>query len=140
MTATVQWVIVGGIAVLSLIVALLVVKLRKYEVTILGAIGGYFGGLYLITTFIISDSWLYYLVIIGCPIVAAVISFYTQTLVIELITSFVGSYAAIRGVSIFAGKFPNEWSLKYYDFKSFPKEFYYYFAAIVVLTIICFTF
>jgi len=62
------------------------------------------------------------------------------------ITSFAGSYFIIRGISLYAGGFPNEVDLSNdissggVDWNSFNKAFYGYLAGIVVLTGLSFYF
>ena len=59
-------------------------------------------------------------------------------MVIIIATSFMGSYAIVRGVSLYAGGFPSEISLHdeiqkgVVDFTTFDKRFYIYMGAIVV--------
>jgi len=73
-------------------------------------------------------------------LIAAVIAFNTEKLIIIAATSFMGSYFVIRGISQYAGGFPNETSLKdelqsgALAWDTFPKAFYGYLAGIVVLT------
>lgn len=109
-STTTDWIITGGLAVLSLLGGYGFMKIRKFGIGCLGAVGGVFLGLFLTTliTSINESDVIYYLVIIGCGIGAFVITFFVEQTVIIFITSFLGSYGIVRGVSLYAGGFPNE--------------------------------
>jgi hypothetical protein len=47
------WLFGLAMMIVSLLFGCLAIKLRKYEVTIIGGIGGYFLGIYFINTFVI---------------------------------------------------------------------------------------
>lgn len=59
-------------------------------------------------------------------------------LVLIVVTAFNGAYMVIRGISIFAGGYPNEFTLiskiKNKDLDSVPWEFYIYLLGIACLT------
>jgi len=48
---------------------------------------------------------------IGCAIIAAVLSFFIYEHVLINMTSFGGAYMLVRGISLYAGGFPNEFTL-----------------------------
>lgn len=60
-------------------------------------------------------------------------------------TSFIGAYLFVRGISLFAGKFPNEFSvadlIKNGEFDQLGKVFgwqvYVYLASIILMALIC---
>lgn len=70
------------------------------------------------------------------------LTFYVEKHVIKVLTSFVGSYCAVRGASSFIGGFPSEFEI--YNiitagdlaWSDFPKTFYIYIAAIVIMFIL----
>jgi hypothetical protein len=73
--------------------------------------------------------------------VAAILVFVTYNHAIILATSLVGSYFFVRGISLYAGGFPNEYLLmkqiKNGVIESEPWTFYVYMGSILVATIIC---
>lgn len=76
----------------------------------------------------------------------AVIAYFVEKITIMFVTAFVGSYFVIRGISLYAGGFPNEIDLTEdvangeIDWKSFGKAFYGYLAGIVILSGLSFYF
>ena len=62
-----------------------------------------------------------------------------EKFVVVIVTAFIGSYAAVRGVSLYVGGFPSEASLHdeiesgVVTWKTFDKTFYYYLGGIAVL-------
>lgn len=109
----------------------------------MGSFGGVVLGL-LITTVVgpaVSNAVLYYCIIIGCALIAFVITLKIETGVIIVSTSFIGSFMIIRGISMYAGGFPNETELHsmaedgFIDWKTFPKVFYAYLVGILILSI-----
>ena len=139
-----QWIILGVSLLLGGLIGYLLVKSRKIGVAIMAAWGGATVGFILTTTFVIENTGVYWATIVGCAIVAAFLAFKTEKIVIMLATAHIGSYLAIRGISMYAGGFPNESSLRLelqsgaLTWNTFPKTFYAYFAGIIVLSIISF--
>lgn len=78
---------------------------------LVGGIAGFFLGEFLFNLFgnqIKGNATLINtLFIVGCIIILIIISYVLKTLIIILATAFIGSYAFIRGISLFAGGFPN---------------------------------
>ena len=99
-------------------------------------------GLIITTTFVVGSKAAYWSIIIGCGAAMAITAFFIEKKVIMFVTSFSGSYFLIRGISLYAGGFPNESELHKeiqsgaIDWQSFDKAFYGYMAGIVVLTIL----
>ena len=54
---------------------------------------------------------LFWCVAIACAIAAVVLTFYWLEPVLIITTSFSGSYMFVRGISLYAGGFPNEFIL-----------------------------
>lgn len=98
-------------------------------------------GFVITNTFVIGSAVWYWIIIVVLALVFAVLAFFTEKHVIMFVTSFVGSYSLIRGISLYAGGFPNEVELHNeiesgaVDWDSFNKGFYGYLAGIVVLTV-----
>lgn len=137
------WIILGLWIIIGLVVGYFMVKKRKWGIALMGCFGGVVLGL-LITTIVgpaLSNAILYYCIIIGCAIIAFVITLYVEKAVIIVSTSFVGSFMIIRGISMYAGGFPNETELHtlakdgFVNWDTFPKVFYAYLAGILILSI-----
>ena len=84
------------------------VKARKYGIALLCAGGGAVLGLVLTNTFFIESKAVYYLIIIGSALVVALFGYKFEKITIIAVTSFIGSYGIVRGISLYAGGFPNE--------------------------------
>lgn len=138
------WVLLGVCCLAGAGIGYLLVKSRKVGIAILAGWGGATLGFILTTTFVIENVYGYWGTIIACAGVAAFFAFKTEKLVIMLATAHIGAYCAIRGISMYAGGFPNESSLRTelasgaLTWATFPKTFYAYFAGIVVLSMISF--
>jgi hypothetical protein len=110
-----DWVIWTLLAVCLLLgagIGYLLVKSRKAGVAIMAAWGGATLGFILTTAIVIENVYAYWGIIIGCALVCAFLAFKTEKLVIMFATAHIGSYLAIRGISMYAGGFPNESSLR----------------------------
>jgi len=142
----VMWTVLAVCLILGLVIGYLVVKSRKVGIAILAGWGGATVGFIITTAFVIESKAAYWGVILGCVIVCAFFAFKTEKKVIMLGTALVGSYISIRGISMYAGGFPNESALHSelesgaLTWDTFPKTFYAYFAGILVLSGISFTY
>jgi hypothetical protein len=145
-TAWVQWVVIVLIAIVGAIVGGLLVKYRKLGISILAGWGGAMLGVLLTSIFFAGSTAVYWIIIIGCAIVFAVAAYFLEKVMIQLITSFIGSYFLIRGISLFAGGFPNEIELHEQiashavDWSTMDKAIYGYMTGIVLLTGLSFYF
>jgi hypothetical protein len=117
-------------------------KIRRIGFTLLGAAAGFFGG-FLLYTFVFIQ-WLEntYVLFTICFIMAFVGGFLVWKFgkhIIVYMTAFLGAYAFVRGISIWAGHFPNEIALygqiSSGTFEGLEPQFYGYLAGIVVLGI-----
>lgn len=135
----VQWVIVGLVLIGANLIGFVLVKFRKYGIAILAGWGGAMAGFLITTTFVVKHSAAYWGIVIGCAVVCAILAFFTERKVIMLVTALSGSYMLIRGISLYAGGFPNEvelheeFSTGVVTWSTFDKAFYGYLAGIVVL-------
>ena len=138
-----KWLSLAGIVLFAALIAFLVVKKRKYGIGLVAAWGGVMLGFVITSLFVMSlPGWAFYLILILCGIAAFFIAIKIEKMVIIVTTSFMGAYALVRGVSLYAGGFPSEISLHeeiqsgVVDFTTFDKKFYIYMGAIVVLTVL----
>ena len=86
-------------------------KMLKISAAILGAIGGFFVGMALYS--LVFSSWwhnnIFQIVLsVFVALVFALISFWFYDIIVILSTAMIGSYSFIRGISLFAGGYPNE--------------------------------
>lgn len=135
----IEWVIVGCCVLLGGVVGFFFYKHRPLGLGLLSACGGVALGFLLNVTFFIEEDWQYYGIIAGCAVVLGVLTYFLQETVIIFMTSLVGAYAIVRGVSLYAGGFPSEMELHdeikagTVDWTSFPKIFYAYLGGIALL-------
>mmetsp|Transcript_11018 Transcript_11018/g.18414 ORF Transcript_11018/g.18414 Transcript_11018/m.18414 type:complete len:215 (-) Transcript_11018:193-837(-) len=108
---TVNWVILIVIGLIGVAVGYFVAKARKYGIALLSAWGGAMLGLIITSVLFVENKYAYYAIIIGSAIVLAMIAFKFEKITIMSITSFIGSYGIIRGISLYVGGFPSETSL-----------------------------
>jgi len=138
----VQWLIVAIILILANVAAFFLAKYRKFGIAALSAWGGVIVGFVITNTFFITSAAAYWCIVVGLGVVFGIVAFFAEKHVIIFVTSFVGAYALIRGISLYAGGFPNEIELHNeieagaVDWSSFNKGFYGYLAGIVILTVL----
>jgi len=118
-------------------------KLRRIGITVLAGASGFFLGFLLYS--LVFIQWLeHQAVLISLVVILTAVGAYLgwrfDKLIIVYVTAFLGSYALIRGVSVFAGKFPNEVALygqlSSGTFEGLGGAFYGYLAGIVITGII----
>lgn len=135
----VGWVILAVSVILGCIVGFFAAKLVRVGVFILGVCAG--AGIALIlnnTVFYKINSVAVLWVMIGIfGIVLGVLSFIWFDYIVIVCTSILGGYLFIRGISLFAGGYPNEFTLyeriKVGDISSVPGTFYAYMVGMLIL-------
>lgn len=65
-------------------------------------------GFMITTTFTIGNVYAYWAIIVACAIAMFLVAIKVEKTVVILLTAFIGSYAFIRGISLYAGHFPSE--------------------------------
>jgi hypothetical protein len=139
-----KWLCLAAIIVVSGLLGYFIVRLRKWGIALAAAWGGVLLGLLITSAFVVSATWLYYVILVACGLVAFLFALKTQNTVMIGVTSFVGSYGIVRGISLYAGGFPSEAELHQQiksgavDWSTYDKKFYIYLASIVILTFISF--
>jgi len=137
-----KWLALVAIILVSAVAGYYIQKLRKYSVAIVAAWGGVMLGFIITTAFVIENKGAFYATIVGCGIVSFFVALKIEKTVVIIVTAFIGSYSLIRGVSLYAGGFPNESELHNeisdgaVDWDTFDKKFYIYLGAIFVSTCI----
>lgn len=144
----VGWVVFSVCLLLGCFVGLVLAKLSKLGVAILAGWGGFLLGLILYNSFMYkldSDKRIVFWIFnISMAIIAGILSIYLFSHAVIIATSIVGSYAFIRGISLYAGGFPDELDLikmiEAGDSDSIDGRFYGYMAGFFVASIICIIF
>jgi hypothetical protein len=96
------WMIVGGL------VGCWIARRKKYALALIGCFAGLMFGQLLTTSFMVSNVIVFYLLIVACGMVGFALTLKFESHVIIVCTAFMGSYAVIRGISMYAGGFPSE--------------------------------
>lgn len=126
----------------AIFVGWFVKKARRIGGTILGFAAGFFLGFTLYN--LVFAQWIQHVALLvvlafGFAIVGAFVAWKFGQAVIVYLTAFVGAYALVRGVSVFAGHFPNEITL-FQELSAgtftFENAFYGYLFGFAVLTIV----
>jgi len=110
------WVMLAVGLIIGIVLGIIVYKYHEKVIAILaGAISGFFLGQFLYSLFgnqIPANGVLMNVifVVVSIGILIAVACFLRDTIVI-FATSFIGSYCFIRGISLFAGSFPDEFTI-----------------------------
>jgi hypothetical protein len=127
-------------------VGYILIKSRKAGVAIMATWGGVTLGFILTTTLVIGNVIAYWAIIVASAAVCGFLAFKFEKLMIMLSTALIGSYLAVRGISMYAGGFPNETSIRQelesggLTWDTFPKTFYAYLAGILILSITSFVY
>ena len=105
------WAIVAACLLLGLLVGFLLVKAR-IGLALLSAWGGITLGFILNTTFVVSNKYGFLAIIIGCVLGSLYATFKTKRFIIMVSTALIGSHIFIKGISCYAGGYPNEGSIR----------------------------
>lgn len=99
--------------ILGIIVGVLLVKYSKFAAAVIGAWAGYILGLFLndLALWPIGLAWVFWLVNVLCALICAVVAFIFFNPAVIIGTSFIGSYAFFRGISMYVGGFQNEYTI-----------------------------
>lgn len=135
----VGWVILSVSVLLGLIVGFFASKLIRVGVFVLGVWGGIGIALILNNTvfYKINSVAVLWVMIAVFGLVLGILSFVWFDYIVIICTSILGGYLFIRGISLFAGGYPNEFTvyerIRDGDMSAVPGTFYAYLAGIVIL-------
>jgi uncharacterized membrane protein HdeD (DUF308 family) len=111
----VGWVVFAVCLLLGGIVGLILAKLSRLGVGVLAGWGGFCLGLITYNAFMYKadngKKIVFWIWCLSIAIVAGVLSIFLFNHALIIATSLVGSYAFVRGISMYAGGFPNEMEL-----------------------------
>jgi hypothetical protein len=141
-TETVQWCLVAGCALVGILLGVAIKRVRSIGIAALAAWGGVALGLLIVTTFVIANQYAKWGIIVGCAIGLGYVAFRVEKVVMIGVTGVLGSYMIVRGISMYAGGYPNEQYISdeirmgAITWESFPKTFYAYLAGIAVCSMV----
>ena len=109
----VGWTVLVCSCLVGLIAGYFMMKMERTGAALVGGWGGFLLGVMLneMVFYKVESNILFWCVSIGCGVAAFVLSFIIADHVLIIMTSFAGSYMSIRGISLYAGGFPNEFTL-----------------------------
>lgn len=109
----VGWLVVSLSLILGLVGGYFLAKYERFDAALLGAWGGFTLGVILNETvlYLATSTALFWCVNIGLAVICGIAGFFAFNQVVMIGTSFVGSYVTARGISLYAGGFPNEYVL-----------------------------
>lgn len=111
-SSTTEWVVFGVSCAIGIVGGLLLAYLARFGVALLSAWGGVCLGLMLYSSFVYkidnSTQWAFWVFVILMGLAGAALGYFLFNHALILSTSVIGSYFVIRGISFFAGGFPNE--------------------------------
>jgi|LauGreDrversion4_2_1035121.scaffolds.fasta_scaffold301001_2 hypothetical protein len=140
---TAEWIVFSICLVLGCVVGLLLASLMKIGIAVLAGWGGFCLGLMLYNAFLYKidtdGKAVFWIFNISFAVIAAVLSLIVVNHAIIVTTAIGGAYALMRGISMYAGGFPNEMEL-YYLIKlggidEMPGYFYIYLAFFFLISI-----
>ena len=136
--AWVFWLVLGISLFVGLLAGYFMMKIERLGAALLAAWGGFMIGVLVneMALYKVGSPALFWCVCLACAAVAAILTFVIYNHVLIIMTAFIGGYAFWRGISMYAGGFPNEFTLaeeiKAGSIDSITPWFYAYLVAIVV--------
>jgi hypothetical protein len=138
------WLVYGLTLAVGLLIGLILAKLTKLGVAVLAGWGGFCLGMILYSSFLYKldgdKNILFWCFNIGLALIAGILSIFLFNHAVIFATAIVGAYAFIRGISLYAGGYPDEMQLiqmiKYNKLGGIDPRFYGYMAGFAVATII----
>lgn len=139
------WVVFAVCLLIGILGGLILAKLSRLGVGVLAGWGGFLLGVMLYSAFVYridnSKHVAFWVFNISLAVIFGVISMFLFDYAIIVATSIIGSYGFIRGISFYAGGYPDEYDLvnnvQIGNWDAIPKTFWAYFAAWIVLAIAC---
>lgn len=139
------WLVFAGSLLIGCVVGLILAKLSRIGVDILSGWGGFCLGLILYNAFMYKidniDSLVFWIFNITLGLLCGFAGLFLFHHALIISTSVFGSYALMRGISFYAGGFPDEMELynylKYNVISEIDPRFYGYMAGFFVNSLIC---
>lgn len=139
----VGWTVLVCSILIGLVAGFFMMKLERVGAALIAGWGGFLIGVMLneMVLYMAESPAVFWCVSIACAITAAVLSFFFYEHVLINMTAFGGAYMLIRGISFYAGGFPNEFTLadqlKAGDTSAFTNWFYLYMVCILIVAVVC---
>lgn len=106
------WIVMGVGAILGLALGILLIKMTRAFFMIVGGYMGYLVGIFLYDVglqYIEADpKVIYWVTIVGSIVLCSFLALWLVKHALIIATSICGSYAVIRGASLYIGHFPSE--------------------------------
>lgn len=138
----VGWTVLVCSVLIGLVAGFFVMKLERLGAALLAGWGGFLLGVMIneMALYKVQSEVLFWTIAMAFAIAAAVASFFLFEHVLIIGTSFAGSYMLVRGVSLYAGGYPNEFTLisqiEAGNTTAFSNWFYLYMVCIIIFTVI----
>ena len=139
----VSWVVLSGAIIVGLLAGFVLYKCQRLGAAIIGGWGGWIAGAVFCTAVLwaASSEVAFWIISVSFALIAAALAFCFYYHAVILSTAFAGSYMFVRGISLFAGGFPNMITL-IQELESGAAVhiewwFYLYLVFIVLLFILC---
>lgn len=109
-TVWIFWVLLSVCVVLGILIGALSVKFEKAGIAVMGGIAGFFLALLVLETVQLRNEIVFWIILAVSALIFFVISFKVSEYIKIFTTSLLGGYCTVRGISCFAGGFPNEFT------------------------------
>lgn len=132
----------GGSLLVGLCVGACLVSCQDVGAAVIAGTAGASVGVLITQAAMITSSMAHWGIVGACAVGAVILACVLKDIIRIVVTSFIGSYMAVRGISLFAGHYPDEFQLAreieggYMKWDNFDKIFFAYIAGILVLTIL----
>lgn len=137
------WVVFSVALLVGALGGLILAKLTRLGVGVLAGWGGFLLGVMLYSAFIYridnNKHVAFWVFNISLAVICGVLSIWLFNYAIIAATALIGAYGFCRGISFYAGGFPDEYDLvnnvEIGNWDAIPKTFWAYFASMVILAI-----
>ena len=139
----VGWTVLACSIIFGVILGLTMTRFARPGAAVIAAWGGFVLGLILneAVLYLVTSQYVFWAVCGGCAVVAGILVFVTYNHAIIISTSLVGSYFFVRGISLYAGGFPDEIiiikAMRNNLIMQQPATLWIYLGGIIVSTLIC---
>jgi hypothetical protein len=126
----INWLALGICSIISLVGSYFLVKSMKYGLALIGGASGAALALLICSSFGVSQAALFWSILGVSALLFTFLTFKKSDHFMIFSTSLMGSYILVRGVSLFAGGYPNEFELvqelQVGAYDKIPDSFYVY--------------
>lgn len=140
-----DWVLytaLGGSLLVGLCMGWCLVKWKNVGIAVIAGSAGASLGVLITQAAFIQNKYAHWGIVGACSAAAIILACWLAEVIEIIVTAFIGSYAIVRGISMFAGHYPNEFQFArdikagIITWKNFDKIFFAYIGGIFVLTLI----